>query len=149
MAIIDDPSKCPDLTGLIFKDNKNGSLWKIRGPAEKGYTCGCVYPIVKCTKNGKEYLNSTRYSVEPLIDLSKFNNGETYSQQGCNLTKIGMATSNQKIELKNPQLTGVKTNISIVRRKIEDCKRQLKRYEQDLQELQEEMIEIMGCEELI
>lgn len=48
----------PDLTGYIFQRGK--SYWKILGLKRTGYE---NYPVVKCTKYGKEFQSSAYYSA--------------------------------------------------------------------------------------
>jgi hypothetical protein len=52
----------PDLTGYIFQRDK--SYWKILGPKRAGYRGYENYPVVKCTKYGKEFQSSTYYSAD-------------------------------------------------------------------------------------
>jgi hypothetical protein len=33
----DEPSKCPDLTGLVFLENKQSTYWKVCGKADKAF----------------------------------------------------------------------------------------------------------------
>lgn len=149
MQKYDEPSKCPDLTGLVFIENKQGTYWKICGKAEKGWSFGCVYPLIKCTKNDKEYMHRTRFGVEGLIELSKLNDGETYNLHGYNCTKVGQAKSNEKITLKNPELTALRMNIANTKNKIGKLECELKNEKELLHRFEEEMIKLMGCEELI
>ena len=58
----------PDLTGYIF--SYKGSFWKVRGPKRDGYSYGRVgnsapkyYPVVKCTKHGKEFQSRNNFSA--------------------------------------------------------------------------------------
>lgn|SRR5574343_183594 len=148
MTKYNEPSKCPDLTGLVFLENKQSTYWKVCGKADKGWS-GCIYPLIKCNKNGKEYTHRTRFYVEGLIELSKMNDGETYNLHGCNYTKVGQAKSNEKITLKNPELTAIRMSIANSKNKIEKLECELKYENERLRSYEEEMIKLMGCEELI
>jgi len=150
MIKYNEPSKCPDLTGLVFIENKQGTYWKICGMADKSWPFKeCVYPLVKCNKNGKEYTRHARFGVEGLIELSKLNDGETYNLHDCNYTKVGQAKSNEKITLKNPELTAIRINITNCKSKIKGLENELNYEKERLKNYEEEMIKLMGCEELI
>ena len=105
--------------------------------------------MIKCNKNGKEYTQHSRFGVEGLIELSKLNDGETYNLRGCNYTKVGQANSNEKITLKNPELTAIRMNIANCKSKIKGLENELNYEKERLKNYEEEMIKLMGCEELI
>jgi hypothetical protein len=49
MTKYNEPSKCPDLTGLVFLENKQSTYWKVCGKADKGWS-GCIYPFFEKLK---------------------------------------------------------------------------------------------------
>ncbi len=59
----------PDLTGYIFERN---GYWKITGPAQRlGYYAGSSFsfPVVKCTKHGKEFSRRDGYGADTVMQL--------------------------------------------------------------------------------
>lgn len=61
----------PDLIGYIF--SYKGSFWKILGPKKEGYGrmgyAPKYYPVVKCTKHGKEFQSRNSFSADMVEKL--------------------------------------------------------------------------------
>lgn len=63
----------PDFTGMIFhriaSHGTSPGYWKITGPAKKSVGC-YSYPVVKCSKLGKEYKTTNGFSVAYVTRLN-------------------------------------------------------------------------------
>lgn len=61
------------MIGTIFED-KNGGYWKVSGPARNSYGNRGrpdSYPVIKCTKYGREYQRTNGFTVMYVDNLVK------------------------------------------------------------------------------
>lgn len=89
--------------GTIFTD-RDGGYWKVTGPKRKSIG-GESYPVIKCSKHGKEFTQTNGFSCRYVDDL--FNDGKTWA-----------ANSNTKVRTEGQALGAMKRRITHLESRI-------------------------------
>lgn len=97
-----------DLTGWIFKHKT--SYWKIMGPARNSYGSKTpdTYPVIKCTKTGKEFTGCNGFSIDFVMKL--YNAGE---MSKCELTEnVEVSTAGQESGIRKRRIQHLEAELS-------------------------------------